>query len=241
MIKTIIATTFILISSILHANDETKIYSRYNIIYYEGTLSQSGNDAVKKIYNDSKRKPNLLLINSDGGDILLGMELGRWVYENRLDVQVNNECFSSCANYVFPAGNNKYIGKHALIGFHGGASSESFNNTLESEVNEMYSHLPKEEKDKKVQLMLEEMKQYLTTAKQKEKEFYSLIDVQQRITTFGDQEKYQKYNNDYVGWYYNPEDFAFFGVTKIMVLSPPWELKQYSENQKVFLVNTKSE
>ncbi|MGC7862437.1 hypothetical protein ACP3XP_00195, partial [Vibrio anguillarum] len=93
---------------------------------YKGVLSPEGNELAFELYERAKEKPNTLIITSDGGDIMLGIELGRWVYDNKMSVEVNDYCLSSCANYVFTAGKIKYISNRAIIGFHGGATSEVF-------------------------------------------------------------------------------------------------------------------
>jgi hypothetical protein len=68
-----------------------------------------------------------IVINSGGGDTQVGRALGRWVRQMGLDVEVDEMCFSSCANYVFPAGDGKIIRDGAFVGWHG---SETQSNVL---------------------------------------------------------------------------------------------------------------
>ncbi|MGX9608655.1 hypothetical protein [Acinetobacter sp. T63] len=49
------------------------------------------------------------------------MDLGDLVYVHQLNVEVGQYCFSSCANYVFPAGKVKYLNWCSQLGWHGGA------------------------------------------------------------------------------------------------------------------------
>ena len=47
------------------------------------------------------------------------MLIGEWVFDHDIDVIVEELCFSSCANYIFTAGNNKTIEAEAIVGWHG--------------------------------------------------------------------------------------------------------------------------
>ncbi|QJR15087.1 hypothetical protein [Usitatibacter palustris] len=60
-----------------------------------------------------------LVINSSGGDGAAGLKFGRWVWEHKLDVEVQGLCVSACANYVFPAGQKKIICPGSLVLWHG--------------------------------------------------------------------------------------------------------------------------
>lgn len=66
-------------------------------------------------------------IESTGGEINLGLDLGSFIFKNQLNVKVDSYCFSSCANYIFTAGIKKNLVKEAVVGFHGGVSSSEFN------------------------------------------------------------------------------------------------------------------
>lgn len=93
----------------LVAGDETAFYS--------GEISQENNQRFFKHLNS--RKIHHLIITSPGGEVEAGIQLGRWVYDNRIDVEVREYCLSSCANYVFPAGKRKQINAGAIVAWHG--------------------------------------------------------------------------------------------------------------------------
>ena len=84
---------------------------------YVGDISREANRA----FFDSiqGRRIQRLIISSDGGEVDAGIELGRWVFEHRLDVEVVDGCLSACANYVFPAGRRKLIRDGAVVAWHG--------------------------------------------------------------------------------------------------------------------------
>jgi hypothetical protein len=86
-------------------------------VYYHGPISAGANaEFFKRV---AGRPVERLVIDSSGGEVVAGIALGRWVYENKLDVGVDGYCLSSCANYVFPAGRKKTILPGAVVAWHG--------------------------------------------------------------------------------------------------------------------------
>ena len=97
---------------------EQQIYSSDNKLFYLGEITHAKNSLLAELYR-SHQNINLLEINSPGGDVIAGLELGNWVLDNNLDVRIGAICASSCANYVFPAGNKKILQEHSLLLWHG--------------------------------------------------------------------------------------------------------------------------
>lgn len=64
-----------------------------------------------------------IVIASGGGDTVEGRRLGRWVRQMNLIVEVDTICFSSCADYIFPAGRARRIRDGAIVGWHGNERS----------------------------------------------------------------------------------------------------------------------
>lgn len=64
-----------------------------------------------------------IVIASGGGDTVEGRRLGRWVRQMNLVVEVDTICFSSCADYIFPAGRARRIRDGAIVGWHGNERS----------------------------------------------------------------------------------------------------------------------
>lgn len=85
--------------------------------YYSGEISADNNRAFfETVDADSVQR---LVITSGGGDVEAAIALARWVFARELDVEIPAYCFSSCANYVFPAGRNKIIREDAIVAWHG--------------------------------------------------------------------------------------------------------------------------
>ncbi len=71
-----------------------------------------------------------LVITSTGGDVNYGIKLGNDVFDRKLNVVVRDYCMSSCANYIFLAGNKKSIEKNSIIAFHGTSLSIARDETI---------------------------------------------------------------------------------------------------------------
>ncbi len=85
--------------------------------YYSGALSAELNQRFFNAVNGKAVKR--LVITSGGGEVTAGIALGLWLFEHRINVEVAEYCLSSCANYVFPAGQQKSIGAGAIVAWHG--------------------------------------------------------------------------------------------------------------------------
>ena len=93
-------------------------------IIYSGDMHPEGYDALVRLAAQGSLTE--LVISSLGGEVYWGMKIGEIVYENGWDVRVRGLCFSSCANYVFPAGRNKIIEDGGIVGWHGSARQGQF-------------------------------------------------------------------------------------------------------------------
>ena len=60
-----------------------------------------------------------LVITSRGGIVSAALDMGLAIHERGLDVDVPSACLSSCANYVFPAGRHKSLGRPDAVAWHG--------------------------------------------------------------------------------------------------------------------------
>jgi hypothetical protein len=95
-----------------------------DVIYYAGLLNSEGTKAVTTLITSGQYKT--LHIRSPGGDILSAMDFGVLIYDHELNVVINKQCGSSCANYIFPAGKHKKIEPGSLVMWHGDARQRNF-------------------------------------------------------------------------------------------------------------------
>lgn len=87
------------------------------VVYYSGSIDKAG---VEALLESAKAGPvTKLVITSGGGEVDAAINLASWVFEQKLDVEISEYCLSSCANYVFPAGNRKIIRKGSVVAWHG--------------------------------------------------------------------------------------------------------------------------
>lgn len=93
-------------------------------LFYRGNLSPASSRAWQRTVEGVR--PGQLarfVIASGGGDTVEGRRLGRWVRQMKLVVEVDTICFSSCADYIFPAGRARRIRDGAIVGWHGNERS----------------------------------------------------------------------------------------------------------------------
>lgn len=236
-ISVLLAAIFPLIAHADEENDEpvTQVYIAAGELHYVGPLTADANARAMALFNAQKKKPGTLAIRSPGGDTSDGMELGAWVRQNKLAVKVLELCFSSCANYVFPAAQKKIVSNFAVVGYHGGLSSQSFGLADEQEAE--LDALPVAERAQARAQLIDSIKKELSTQLEQERQYFKVIGVQQRITTLGQAASYRKLaesNEQHMGWYYTIDDFAKLGVSNIQVINPPWRPRFIGVQAAVF-------
>jgi hypothetical protein len=88
-----------------------------NAVHYRGEINAENNRRF--FAGIGNRAIERLFIDSGGGEVEAGIELGDWVFRRRIDVVVEGRCLSSFANYVFPAGRRKIVREGAVVAWHG--------------------------------------------------------------------------------------------------------------------------
>lgn len=187
---------------------------------YRGEMSRESTDKLKA---EAARMPNLrwLVVDSGGGDAVLGMELGQWVAVRGLNVRVSGLCASSCANYVFTAGRAKVIEKGSLVAWHGGAQNMRIDaNKLDGNLDAVVAEFA--EMDKEVKefneaeraafkgLLAKEFLGQFSQIVAREKRFYQRIGVNPCIAMIG-----QLMGRAQAFWYLSVADMARFGVLHV--------------------------
>src|SRR5512138_512452 len=105
-------------------NVVTQVRLTADRIEYRGLITREANAGVFELYDAADPKPQALLIESQGGSADAGIELGSWLFEHELQVQIDTYCFSSCANYVFTAGRTPLLAPHASLMWHGSVTQK---------------------------------------------------------------------------------------------------------------------
>ena len=80
--RIIILTAFLFIfSAVSHANFNNRVWVEDNVIYYVGHLTKVLNKEVFQLYEENKAI-NLIAIQSKGGEVNTGLDLGLFLYSN---------------------------------------------------------------------------------------------------------------------------------------------------------------
>ncbi len=176
-------------------------------LMYKGYITDLMVLQALELARSSEVKITDLHIDSGGGSARAGIIFGSWVYKNKIKVTIDNLCFSSCANYIFTAADNLYINKNSLIGWHGGAFQEYFRVHMR-----WYEYaIPNRQENKE---SYEALKR--ESWKKEETAFFDMINVDQKITTYG---QLREYNCQHLtranGWNYSLDDLKKLGVNNI--------------------------
>jgi len=179
-------------------------------VSYRGSLTEEGLAALRNTVSDSQ--VSALLIESTGGEIVVGMDFGNWVADRNLDVVVDRACLSSCANYVFVAGQSKQILPGAIVAWHGSAKQPGLLEQLDEIVAEQIaaSELTPHARQRELERARRANIRYLTGAIDKQDQFFYRIGVDEYVTRVGN-EKY-----GVRGFFYlSVADMAVFGIENV--------------------------
>lgn len=200
--------------------DEPKVYTSDHKIFYSGYITESG---LKKVHAQSNTRISTLVIKSRGGDIVPGMKLGELVFDKKWNVQVQDYCFSSCANYIFPAGNTKYLSKNSQLGWHGGATQP-----VDEDV------IPKDKKGREIFIKT------FTELFEVETKFFQKIKVNQLSTVYGIMalnhlNMLKAHDTNCIGWSYSIDALAAFGINNVVLIDGEWDPNPYFNNSCIHL------
>ena len=210
------------------ALDVTNIVTQVRLtaerIEYSGVITHEANAGVFELYQSADPKPQALLIESQGGSADAGMELGTWLFENGLQVQIDTYCFSSCANYVFPSGRTRLLAPHASLMWHGGVTQPITPEELAQVLDETLAGFPEEERRRLLEEhsrdeLVQQLQQSLIAIVARETYFFRRLGVDQRITTLGHlyERELLKGEGYYLGWDFSLDDMARLGIRDIAV------------------------
>ncbi len=180
-------------------------------LFFSGQITFDNVAEVQQLYEDTTIKPTILHIRSTGGRLGAGGKFGEWIHKQDLEVKVTNKCYSTCANYIFPAGKRSLLGKNGKLLWHASLQSTSFITESEGRVDE-----------KKIRQTTD-----LDMGRRLELEFYEKIGVDPQLPTYGEAEHYAtlhgnlKYDAGYNGFYYSVEDMRKMGIN-VVLLDGDW-------------------
>lgn len=172
--------------------------------WYSGSISTELNQQFFEAVQG--RAVKRLIITSDGGAVEAGIALGVWVFENKLDIEVPEYCLSSCANYVFPAGRNKFIGESAVVAWHGNYNHLKQTGLWEDEIAIRMERYGEDAATARVHVR-EEVDRLVRL----EQDFFARTGVDEYLCWIGKMPPYSV--PDY--YFLSTQDMARFGVTHV--------------------------
>lgn len=192
-------------------------------IIYRGEIFRDGHDAL--VVHAERSNISELTITSPGGSAYWGIRIGEVVYENGWDVRVRGLCYSSCANYIFPAGRKKIIEDGGIVGWHGSALRYQFEadrlgisirqailNSLPLGIRNGLWLTTQEEANKDAARIVAEHE----TLIELERAFYERIGVDPDASAYGHfPERWAAFEGS-GGWTFTLEDMAKFGLDGII-------------------------
>ena len=173
---------------------------------YSGEISKERNAVFLNQYKT--QPPDKIIITSSGGEVAAAITLARWIYRYQIDVEIDQYCLSSCANYLFPAANRKIIQPGAIVAWHGNYHHLKKTGLWKSEIN---ARMEKYKTDYRTAKMTIESQ--VDELVKMEHDFFNDIKVNQFICWVG---KMPPYNvADF--YFLSRQDMAHFGINKIVL------------------------
>jgi hypothetical protein len=103
-------------AALLGAAARADVFASGDTITFEGRIeASSAAKFLELLTPDIKR----LVITSRGGLVAPALDMAEAIAARGLDVEVPEDCLSSCANYIFPAGRRKTLGWRGAVAWHG--------------------------------------------------------------------------------------------------------------------------
>src|SRR5205823_9267598 len=88
-------------------------------VWIEGVIEPNDGGKFMELMLKDKPKKALILLRSEGGNLIASLQIGRYIKNNGFATYVpgNSVCASGCA-MIWLAGKSKMVDENAKIGFH---------------------------------------------------------------------------------------------------------------------------
>lgn len=90
------------------------------ICFFGSTTEANAASFTQAIAESDSTKPLVVVVRSAGGEVTAAMAMAEALVPRTTTVIVQRSCFSSCANYLFLAGDRRVVLPDAVLGYHGG-------------------------------------------------------------------------------------------------------------------------
>jgi hypothetical protein len=188
-----------------------------SVAIFNGEISGETVDAFLEKYRDHNHLAEFS-VASQGGDSAAALKLARWIRSKKLDVRVRSLCFSACANYLFIAGEKKFIESGAFVAWHGDAEQKDFRDLVSNYAAVLAKRDLGQELLPSERSLLEESRlQFigLTALQREQADFYKLVGVDPMMGRYG-QEPIQ-YPSD--AWTFTVPAMKLLGIKNVIAES----------------------
>ena len=194
------------------------IYNDSNTIYYNGDINRLGFERFKLLFHKNQTVTRVKF-NSLGGETINAINFANWILDNNLDIEIDKYCISSCANYIFLSGKNKYLNKSSFLGWHGGTLQFKNDRLTTREIYQLSNFSVSCDRNK-IPLATLALPTYKAVL---ECQFFSRVNANLLMTMYG-QVKGSNYYSDKVPlWGYSAPALAYLGVDNIILINGLWE------------------
>lgn len=209
---------------ILRAKAEpAQVHVQGDTLYYTGNFSKASSAAFDAaVAGIARGQVTRLVISSGGGDTAQGRHVGRWVRNMGIVVEVDTICFSSCADYVFPAGRARVIRANAFVGWHG--NERQFDVLAKrrgvSVAEVLGEHAPKDLSPEQRATFMREFLELIKTSQPDEANFYAQLGLNDAfaVCAVGDVLEKRPGGAGRIGWGFSIADMVRFGMTNTVYL-----------------------
>ena len=201
-----------------------------SILVYDGIIDQPSYDHFRRIVAASDVVIKTIQIRSNGGDTSSSLMMGEWIFDQGLDVVVEDYCFSACANYIFTAGRGKVIKDGSVVGWHGSNLTSEFvandlGITLEEQLKQEFDASMEDapiqvESSAHYKMLFSQYKRSYLRQAGDEREFLEKTGVNPELMTYGFLSEHHdalhtEGDDHYSLWTFSIEDMERFGVSNV--------------------------
>ncbi len=192
-------------------------------VYYTGNLSKASSKVFDAaVAGIARGQVTRMVISSGGGDTVEGRHVGRWVRDMGVIVEVDVICFSSCADYIFPAGRARVIRADAFVGWHGNERTFHVQAARAGKRLEdlLAPYVPKDASPEQRAAFFKDFAETTKVTQKDEADFYAKLGLNDAfaVCAVGDVlEKRPDYAGQ-IGWGFSLADMARFGLTHTVYL-----------------------
>ena len=194
-------------------------------VYYTGNFSEASSKAFDAaVQGIPHGRITRMVISSGGGDTVAGRHVARWVRDMGVVVEVDVICFSSCADYVFPAGKARVIRADAFVGWHGNERQFDVIAARRGErvvdQPQLRGILPEGLSPEQQRALLEEVVRSMAVTQKDEADFYAQLGLNDAfaVCAVGDDLEQRFGFAGRKGWGFSIGDMARLGLTNTVYL-----------------------